>query len=281
MKKHSLRLQLLIFVSCVLFDFMSKIYVQHSHNSSFNSGLFLGLFSYIPQDLKVIVLASFAGFLFAFYIFFLITLVNKLFQIKLGLSFLLGGVFGNVLDQVIHGKTLDFIPISISGHQFYTNVADVFQWFGVLMILQFIIRKEKVIWFPNPNRKNYLVRPKEQIGFAIRLTLVSFCCSLLLGLFSFSYLKHYVPQTLINKELILAFVLSYIFLSLIFTLLVFLAGVVLSNRTSGPLYAFEMYVEDLLKGDRENLQFRDGDQYLHLEKLALKLKRKFEETDKK
>ena len=72
------------------------------------------------------------------------------------------------------------------------------------------------------------------------------------------------------------FSLAYVCLSLTFSLIVFLVGLVISHKTAGPLYAFELYVEDLLKGNMRKLSLREGDNYKHLEKVADDLKKHFE-----
>ena len=54
---------------------------------------------------------------------------------------------------------------------------------------------------------------------------------------------------------------------------VFLLGLIISHRSSGPLYAFEHYVDNLLKGEDYELNLREGDNYKHLVELARKLRK--------
>jgi signal peptidase II len=67
-------------------------------------------------------------------------------------------------------------------------------------------------------------------------------------------------------------------ISLIFTLLAFISGIILSNKSAGPLYAFEKYVEALLRGERKDLKLREGDNYQHLVEVANSLKNHFEKN---
>ena len=46
----------------------------------------------------------------------------------------------------------------------------------------------------------------------------------------------------------------------------------LSHRSSGPLYAFEQYLDNLIKGRDRKLVLWDSDNYEHLEKVADKLR---------
>jgi len=71
----------------------------------------------------------------------------------------------------------------------------------------------------------------------------------------------------------MSYIIVFISLSLTFTLLAFLTGMVLSHKTVGPLYAFELYVEDLLKGEDRIFVLREGDHYKHLEKIANDLRK--------
>lgn len=69
------------------------------------------------------------------------------------------------------------------------------------------------------------------------------------------------------------FAMSIFSLSGIFLILTFLAGILLSHRSVGPLYAFEQFIEELLDGKNERpLKLREGDNYKHLEIIAEKIR---------
>jgi signal peptidase II len=78
-----------------------------------------------------------------------------------------------------------------------------------------------------------------------------------------------------SKSPAIGFAISYVAITLFFTAISFFLGLLISQRTAGPLYAFEKYVEDLLKGDQRDLKLREGDNYKHLEKIASDLKNHF------
>lgn len=278
-KTNYFKRSLIIMTVCLVIDFFLKFKMQTSENISYNQGLFLGYYAHVPQSLKVILLSTFSGFLFSIYVFLIFILPKRLYLLKVGASLLMGGVFGNVVDQMLHGRTLDFIPFKLFGNQFYFNSADVFQWCGFFIIIFVLFKYENLIWHPKAHRKQYFINPKEQIKAALVMSSVSFCGCLLLGLFCYTYMKSYIPINAFKTELLLTFLCSYLFLSMLFTLLVFCVGLIISHRTAGPLYAFELYVKDLLEGERGELVLREGDNYRELEKVALKLKRKFKEFD--
>ncbi|MGM9879181.1 MAG: signal peptidase II [Bacilli bacterium] len=59
---------------------------------------------------------------------------------KLGISMLIGGIFGNLFDRVFYGKVIDFLSFKIFGYMFpIFNLADTFICVGVgLLIIEFL-----------------------------------------------------------------------------------------------------------------------------------------------
>ena len=97
----------------------------------FNTGISYGLFSGGGNLQKwVLIILS------LLIIFFLLTLVkidNK-FSSTLGISFIVGGAIGNVLDRIIYGAVVDFISLHARGFSWYIfNIADIFIVSGVLI----------------------------------------------------------------------------------------------------------------------------------------------------
>ena len=96
----------------------------------------------------------------------------------------------------------------------------------------------------------------------------------MLGLFSLSFLSLSLHANhLFNQSTVIAFTVSFIAITVLFNILTFFAGIIISKRTAGPLYAFEKYVEELLSGEqKEKLKLREGDNYRHLEEVAENLR---------
>ena len=141
-----------------------------------------------------------------------------------------------------------------------------------------LIKWEKVIWYPENQRGKLIINPREQMLFAFKMMSVSFSSSLLLGIFSLTYIRTSLPPSL-QQQMTVNFTVGFICLALIFNLLVFYIGLILSHRRAGPLYAFELYVEELLEGKRDELKLREGDNYRHLEKIGSDLLQHFKQKD--
>ncbi|MFT6070655.1 MAG: signal peptidase II [Bacteriovoracaceae bacterium] len=272
---------LLIFSFCLAIDQVTKSWGLTLETLQYNEGVIFGLYGDLSKALRIITLCSIFGFLFFLYLILLYLLPAQLKQLKYGLSLLMGGIFGNVLDRTLWGKSIDFIPFHLADIHLVFNFADVFQWIGAAIIIYKVIKKEKVIWYPDNQRGRYLINPKEQILFSIKFSSIAFCSSLLLGIFSFTFFRTTLTDWGFRQynQVLASFAISYICLSLAFTLLVFIAGLIISHKSSGPLYAFELYVEDLLKGERRKLVLRDGDNYRHLEQVADQLEQHFKKED--
>lgn len=59
-------------------------------------------------------------------------------------SFLIGGIFGNLVDRVFRGHVIDFLSFIIFGYNFpIFNVADIFITVGAILFIIDIIRGEK------------------------------------------------------------------------------------------------------------------------------------------
>lgn len=143
----------------------------------------------------------------------------------------------------------------------------------------FSLKKDKQIWVPDNQRGQFLVNPKHQIWFATKAVLASFCSSILLIILSLSFIQSQIPNGYPNKaELLYTLAFIAIFLSLTMALIIFYYSLKLTNRSAGPLYAFERYVEDLLNGERYDLYLREGDHHQHLKKVAKKLKKHFDNS---
>ena len=60
---------------------------------------------------------------------------------KLGLTLILGGAVGNIIDRVIHGYVIDFVDLHLQGwHWPAFNVADTAISMGALMVLLDVLR---------------------------------------------------------------------------------------------------------------------------------------------
>lgn len=268
-----MRKQLLICISIVIgfiiIDQITKSLAVNHLTIHRNYGVFLGFLSNTSTLFRVVTLSTFSAFLIFIYSVLIYLLPKHLFFLKVTLSVILSGVMGNVVDRITKFYTIDFIPVDIGNFHASYNVADIFLWCGTCYFIFAIFKYENKIWRPDNSRNTYLVNPKEQLRLAFKFLLVSFFTSVFLGVFCMSFLQ---SLSYLKGNQFYEFFVIYIILASLFSISTFLIGVIVSHKSSGPLYAFELYVEKLLKGSNENLILRDGDNYKHLEDLAEKLR---------
>ena len=240
----------------------------------------MGIYADLPVTLRVLALGAFAGLIFFLYLFLMYVIPSSGRWLKYALSLLVGGIFGNVIDKIIYGKTVDFIPFAFGNFYVVFNLADVFQWIGCVFVLWIIFRKEHLVWFPESERQNYLINPREQLRVALNFSLIALSTSLMLGIFSFAFFKTILGDYIRpQSNVFLSFFITYLALTLLFCVISFLTGIVVGHRSAGPLYAFEKYLDQLMQGRDRKLNLRETDNYKHLEKLADKLRVHFSSDD--
>jgi len=68
-------------------------------------------------------------------VIFIVYLLIKSSYNFIGLSLVLGGAIGNLIDRILYGKVVDFIDFSIGKFHWYTfNVADSSLTVGIIVI---------------------------------------------------------------------------------------------------------------------------------------------------
>ena len=262
---------------CLVFlDQLSKMgiaYLQRIESIPFisfgniaNQGFMLGGLANLTPVLRIVCASTLLGFIFFVFVLIQYLLIPKVISLRLGLSFIVGGITGNVIDRAFLGYVRDFITI-IQG--IYFNVADIFLGAGVLLAIYSLFAFKDILWRRDCLRKGILIQPKLQIAFSLKLTLITFAFSIVLSAFSISFFKSLgIPST----QLII-YSVSLIALSGVFLITTFIAGIFLSHRSVGPLYAFEKFIEGLVEGtNKAPFRLREGDNYKHLEIIAEKIR---------
>jgi len=250
-----------------------------------NHGAMLGLFSEIPAILRVVSLATGGAFLLFIFIVIQYMLPIKSMNLRVGLSILIGGILGNVTDRILHGYVIDFL---ILGNQTLStavfNMADALQWVAYFMIVYSLVKESEILWPENERRGRIWVNPKYQWRYSLTLSFAGIGFSIISGVYTYTYLRVTMAevfghqQHLIDKYLI-PFTLTLVIISLTFAIIMFLIGRKLSHRTAGPLYAFDLFLDDLLKGKVRKLKLRSGDEFPQLEEVAKKLVVKFHKDE--
>ncbi len=269
-----------ILVLALVIDYYTKQWGLTLPSLHYNEGFIMGAFAHLPDTIRVIALGSFSGIIFILYVLLMYVIPRRGQWLKFGLSFLVGGMLGNVTDKIVYGKTIDFIPFTVGKFHSYFNVADMFLWSGAIITLWMVFARDKLIWYPDSVRGNYFVRPKEQLKVSFNLGIVVFCCSMVLGIFAYSFISTTLVGTVEEKNDIMnSFFFTYMALTGLLCLIAFVAGVIISHKSAGPVYAFELYVSDLMKGKDRKLRLREGDNFQHLEDLADKLRAHFKDRN--
>lgn len=260
----------LLLVLMIVVDLTTKALAVTYLNAKGNPGIFLGHYAHSPVLFRVISLSTLAGFLLLIYFMLVYLLPLNLTKLKYSITLLTSGVAANVIDRVYRGVTIDFIPFNLFGYQYYFNFADVSLVMGAVLCSYLIFFDDKNIWFDQNARKKFLINPREQLRLAFKFVFFSFMSCTIIGIFSITYIKSYLTH--IPRADLLFYIFIFMIVLILITLTVFLMGLIISHRSSGPLYAFEQYVENLLKGEDYQLNLREGDNYKHLEELARKLR---------
>lgn len=263
-----------------------------------NHGAILGLFSDLPDVLRIVSLSTGGAFLiFTFFILQYLLPIRSL-ALRLGLSITLGAILGNITDRIIWGYVVDFIFIKLDFLKFITpyfseraspifNVSDILQWVGYTFIAFGLIKHGNVLWPKNNLRETYWVNKKFQMSYCLKLVSFGLGFGIIAGTYSYTFLKvainsiAVVNTDLAEKQFLVPFISTFAVITLIFCILLFLLGTILSHRLAGPLYAFEMFLEDLIAGKSRRLKLRSSDDFTHLEELADKLNEKLQISEKK
>lgn len=248
-----------------------------------NPGAMLGLFSDLPPVLRVVSLSTGGAFLVCIYAIIQYLLPTKSLILRGGLSVLLGGILGNVVDRIIYGYIVDFIVIgnvSLSSPAF--NVADALQWVGYGMIVYAIFKDGDKLWPENEARRVFWINPGFQMKYCFLLMGVGLGISLIVFVFSFTYLRVTIIDLIgeheqVMDKFLMPFTIIFSVLSIGFSLSLFAFGKIISHKIAGPLYAFEKYVNDSLSGKNRKFKLRTKDEFQHLEILGLKIQQRLQE----
>lgn len=248
-----------------------------------NPGAMLGMFANLPPVLRIVSLSTGGAFIFFIYTFIQFLLPQKSLSLRAGMSILLGGILGNVTDRVLWGSVVDFIILGKPGMSTGVfNVSDALQWIGYGLIVYNLIINSNQLWPTANERKNVWIKPAFQYKYILTLLAIGLCFTLISGVFTFTYLKITIndlvlgPSGAMQKKFMDPFLLTYFFICSAFMISLFVIGRILSHRTAGPLYAFEMFLEDIARGKNRKFKLRSGDDLIHLEDLAEKIRRQFE-----
>lgn len=246
-----------------------------------NHGAMLGSFSDLPPLLRIVSLATGGVFLIFIFTIIMSVLQHRLIVLRTGMAILLGGIMGNVIDRITHGPVTDFIVIKAFGKFSPAfNIADATQWVGYILVCYSIFKDGHLIW-PDDNKRNqFWIDRKYQLKYCLTFVGYSAVFSLILGVYSYTFLKVIISESLkhsvmISNQALFPFVIVFSIVSLTFLLVIFLLGLRLSHRSVGPVFAFRTFINDVRSGKNRNLKLRSHDEFKYLEIEAKLLKRDY------
>lgn len=278
----------------VIIDQYTKFWAQSKPESWYgplhiilvhNHGAMLGLFSDSTAFLRIVALSTSGFFVLSLYFFIQYIIPLPLLKLRYGLSLLVGGILGNVLDRVLYGYVVDFISLDILGfHSPIWNLADMIQWIGYALITYSIIKYGHLLWPDKNSRTQFWSNQNFQIRFTLVYILVGFLMTAISFIFAYTYLRLSLTEIAglnnpLTDKYISTFIFSFITLIFIFIMTLFVVARKISHHIAGPVYAFERYLTDLLNtenNDFKKFKLRSGDEFLHLEKSAELLKEKIQ-----
>lgn len=249
----------------------------------FNHGAMLGLFSDLPPVLRIVSLSTGGAFLLFSYAIVQLLLPIKSMTLRTGMSFLIGGILGNVTDRIVYGYVIDFLLIGNPQiHSPAFNLADALQWIGYGMIVLALVRESDILWPAQNVRKQYWVNPAFQLKYCFTLMGVGLGFALIAGVYSYTFLRVIIIDLVGHNSRVLdqflwPFIITFVVVSLFFASILFLLGRILSHRTAGPLYAFDKFLNDLMSGNLRPLKLRSKDEFKHLELVAAQLVTRLQE----
>lgn len=259
----------------ILTDVLSKGIAMKSGHYWANPGVILGFLRNLPPYLTVLALSALSGFLFVAFSLLILFLSTKLHGLKLGLTSIVGGIFGNVFDKALRGWTIDFIPFPwFGGTTVAFNFADVFLWVGIAIVFWFLTHKEDQIWFPGNQRQLLFAHTREQYILTGQLVVLIMGPCMMMVLFSTAFIRRITQVFSIEAQS--TYLWQYfsvcLCLGLLFFTLAIVAGLWWSHRLLGPVLAFNRHVDKMIEGEDKEFILRQGDRLKMLEDISKKLK---------
>ncbi len=220
-----------------------------------NDGIMLGHFSELPLKAKQVTLSTLGVFVLIFYFFCIALIPMRSKFITLGLSVLVGGIMGNVIDRFNGFSVVDFISLNISNLP-YANLADFFQWLGYIFLGIGIYQDSRYYWPDIDLRNKYFIKPKFQMRFALLISSMTFASSIIVLLFSFSFFRDDQSQIMIDYFMYLGAGTS-----LIIAIVAFFVSLILSHRIAGPVQAIQRHIRSTLNNEKVIFKLREQDEF--------------------
>lgn len=238
-----------------ILDFSTSLLSIHLKT---NTGFALGSFTEASSLLRVVLYSVFGIYTIIFMAISLYLLRYKACgKLKLGISFLAGGIIGNTIDKVFYGYVVDFLHLHLGIFDHYIfNIADIFLATGAILIPVALSLEFHSVFREEELRGRFFSNK----GFQLK-TIVLFITGLFfyaLTLVTFSYAL-FETSGLDPKDFKEIFYGGFLFILIAHSLIFSFVIVLFTHRSSGPILAFKRYLIDIKSGSDIEFKLREGD----------------------
>ena len=243
----------------------------------YNPGISFGQFSDGSPFIRVVFLSVFFGVILLLSSIFIFYFLNrsKLFGLRLALITFIAGVTGNGLDRILRSKVVDFIILKPIDSVVF-NVADIFLFFGIIPTIFLFFKLGDVIWFDKDQRKFQIINADFQLRFSKKLVMLTFFSNFLMAIFSYTVINTIIKNASYKSQVNNYLILGFLSLVVLFTVISFLFGLVISHRHVGPFVAFRRFLSNYAEGDANaRLKLRELDEHKELEEISTIIVDKF------
>lgn len=231
-----------------------------------NFGFMMGSMSSLPQGPRVVSMSILGCAILAAYLIFLSLFPIRSPRFHSGISFLFCGSLANIYDRINFGYVIDGIQIRTA--VFSTgvfNLADAFQWVGIILIFWELIVHGEKLWPEIENRGGW-VNPKFQFRFSIKFLIAGFAFTFMAAIYAFTFFRWMAGS--INDDFMRLYLASFGALGASCSIAFFYFGKSLSARIAGPIFSFERFLDNLMLGKATEFKLRNADESFQFQKLA-------------
>lgn len=274
---------IVIFIAIIIPDQISKFFITLT-NFSYNNEIFsifpweddqffLNVVNGLPREVTMVFSLIILIYLFMLLFGLLYFLKNKnLFFVKVGVTGLFLSYISNIIDMTYKASVTlitHFKPLNLSG-----NFASATKFLFFLLFIYGIFNHWKELIGRESRRKTYLINYPYQLKTSGFFAIALITQGLTFSLFSYFYFSNFTFNFSIGDQTEIAFpyLIGIMVILLLFTAVSFFASIIYTQKTVGPIVAFERFIDDLLAGKDAKLYMRDGDHLTDLKRLAEKLK---------
>ena len=240
-----------------------------------NTGVLMGAFSDIPIHLRVLCLATGGSFLILVYLCTQVLLSEDQTYLRWSTTLLMGGIAGNLAERL--WGTWDVTDFIAAGNMAF-NLADLSAAVGCGLIAHSLWRRSRHESI-RELRSRLWINPSFQLRYIGILLGIGVSVAIMFFVLFASYLVVTIDvlvgasAPVIRQQFLVPLCWTF-FCALSGTVAILVVlGRALSHRITGPLFAFERFLQDYMAGRNAELKLRKGDEFQNLEALAQQLKK--------